>query len=94
MKWKKRMGKATGISLGDVALNVNGVRVEVRTDGSVLAYPNSGVDAYAARIGGPLVDIFDKLTECLDRTIAIWNRFNEWDTRNCSKDWGPTVPGR
>ena len=43
-------GKAREISLeddfGDVAVNVNGVRVEVHTDGSVLAYTNSGVDAY------------------------------------------------
>ena len=48
--------KASGISLkeislgedfGDVAVKVNGVRVEVHTDGSILAYTKNGrVDAY------------------------------------------------
>ena len=40
-------GKAKEISLGedfgDVAVKVNGVRVEVHTDGSVLAYTNGNV---------------------------------------------------
>jgi hypothetical protein len=35
-----------GDDFGDVAVKVNGVRVEVRTDGSVLAYTKGGVDAY------------------------------------------------
>jgi hypothetical protein len=43
-------GKAREISLGedfgDVAVKVNGVRVEVHTDGSILAYTNGRVDAY------------------------------------------------
>jgi hypothetical protein len=48
-------GKAREISLkeislgedfGDVAVKVNGVRVEVYTDGSILAYTNGRVDAY------------------------------------------------
>jgi len=43
-------GKAKEIALGndfgDVAVTVNGVRVEVHTDGSVLAYTNRSVDAY------------------------------------------------
>jgi hypothetical protein len=43
-------GKAKEISLGndfgDVAVTVNGVRVEVHTDGSILAYTNRSVDAY------------------------------------------------
>ena len=44
-------GKAREISLGDdfgdVAVKVNGVRVEVHTDGSILAYTKNGrVDAY------------------------------------------------
>ena len=43
-------GKATEISLGedfgDVAVKVNGVRVEVHADGSILAYTNGRVDAY------------------------------------------------
>jgi hypothetical protein len=47
--------KAREISLGDdfgdVAVSVNGVRIEVRTDGSVLAYTKGGVDAYT---NGPI----------------------------------------
>src|ERR1035437_242253 len=47
--------KAREISLGedfgDVAVKVNGVRVEVHTDGSILAYTNGRVDAYT---NGPL----------------------------------------
>src|ERR1019366_8451567 len=43
-------GKTREISLGedfgDVAVKVNGVRVEVHTDGSILAYTNGRVDAY------------------------------------------------
>ena len=43
-------GKAKEISLGsdfgDVAVTVNGVRVEVHTDGSIAAYTNKSVDAY------------------------------------------------
>src|SRR5260370_31555184 len=43
-------GKAREISLGedfgDVTVKVNGVRVEVHTDGSILAYTNGKVDAY------------------------------------------------
>ncbi len=43
-------GKLKEISLGnafgDVSVSVNGVRVEVRTDGSILAYTNKSVDAY------------------------------------------------
>ena len=43
-------GKAKEIALGndfgDVAVTVNGVRVEVHTDGSILAYTNRSVDAY------------------------------------------------
>jgi hypothetical protein len=43
-------GKAREISLGedfgDVAVKVNGVRVEVHSDGSILAYTNGRVDAY------------------------------------------------
>src|ERR1039457_2226937 len=37
---------ALGNDFGDVAVTVNGVRVEVHTDGSILAYTNSSVDAY------------------------------------------------
>src|SRR5437868_10026201 len=32
--------------LGDVAVTVNGVRVEVHTNGSIAAYTNRSVDAY------------------------------------------------
>jgi hypothetical protein len=43
-------GKTREISLGedfgDVAVKVTGVRVEVHTDGSILAYTNGRVDAY------------------------------------------------
>jgi len=43
-------GKAREISLGndfgDVAVKANGVRVEIHTDGSVVAYTKSDVDAY------------------------------------------------
>jgi len=43
----QQSGNAKEISLGedfgDVAVNVNGVRVEVRTDGSILAYTNGNV---------------------------------------------------
>src|SRR5260221_13055653 len=35
-----------GDDFGDVAVKVNGVRVEVHTDGSILAYTNRSVDAY------------------------------------------------
>jgi hypothetical protein len=35
-----------GDDFGDVAVKVNGVRVEVHTDGSILAYTNKSVDAY------------------------------------------------
>src|ERR1035437_1855044 len=35
-----------GDDFGDVAVKVNGVRVEVHTDGSILAYTNGRVDAY------------------------------------------------
>src|ERR1039458_9503621 len=43
-------GKTKEISLGsdfgDVSVTVNGVRVEVHTDGSIAAYTNKSVDAY------------------------------------------------
>ena len=43
-------GKAREISLGedfgDVAVKVNGVRVEVHTDGSILAYTNGPVEVH------------------------------------------------
>ena len=43
-------GKTRKISLaedfGDLVVEVNGVRIEVRTDGSVLAFTNSSIDAY------------------------------------------------
>jgi len=35
-----------GDTFGDVVMTVNGVRVEVHTDGSILAYTNRSVDAY------------------------------------------------
>ena len=35
-----------GDNFGDVVVKVNGVRVEVHTDGSILAYTNGRVDAY------------------------------------------------
>jgi hypothetical protein len=46
-------GKTKEISLGDdfgdVAVKVNGVRVEVHTDGSILAYTNSPVLVFPGR---------------------------------------------
>jgi hypothetical protein len=38
-----------GDDFGDVAVKVNGVRVEVHTDGGILAYTNGKVDAYTNR---------------------------------------------
>jgi hypothetical protein len=35
-----------GDELGDIAVRANGVRVEIHTDGSVVAYTKSDVDAY------------------------------------------------
>ena len=35
-----------GDELGDIAVKANGVRVEIHTDGSVVAYTKSDVDAY------------------------------------------------
>jgi hypothetical protein len=35
-----------GDELGDIAVRANGVRVEIHTDGSILAYTNRSVDAY------------------------------------------------
>src|SRR5438270_13141473 len=37
---------ALGNDFGDVAVRVNGVRLEVHTDGSIAAYTNRSVDAY------------------------------------------------
>ena len=37
-----------GSDFGDVAVTVNGVRVEVHTDGSIAAYTNRSVDAYTS----------------------------------------------
>ena len=37
---------ALGDELGDIAVKANGVRVEIHTDGSVVAYTRSDVDAY------------------------------------------------
>src|ERR1039458_642118 len=70
--------KAREISLGkdfsDVAVKVNGVRVEVHTDGSILAYTNGRVDAYT---NGP-VQVHpaandDDAAKCLASTLpAEW----------------------
>src|SRR5437870_5038986 len=35
-----------GDELGDIAVKANGVRVEIHSDGSVVAYTKSNVDAY------------------------------------------------
>src|ERR1035441_9201065 len=35
-----------GDELGDIAVKANGVRVEIHTDGSVVAYTKSDVDAF------------------------------------------------
>jgi hypothetical protein len=37
---------ALGDDLGDIAVKANGVRVEIHTDGSIVAYTKSDVDAY------------------------------------------------
>ena len=37
---------ALGDELGDISVKANGVRVEIHTDGSIVAYTKSNVDAY------------------------------------------------
>jgi hypothetical protein len=39
---------ALGDELGDIAVKANGVRVEIHTDGSVVAYTTGDVDAYTS----------------------------------------------
>ena len=50
---------ALGDELGDIAIKANGVRVEIHTDGSVVAYTKSDVDAYtnaSVRVHAPAND--------------------------------------
>jgi hypothetical protein len=65
--------KAKEISLGDdfgdVAVQVNGVRVEVRRDGSVVAYKKDGVDGCTN--GSVRVD--PVATAATNAKAAVWN---------------------